>query len=125
MITSVGMATNEALYAKLSYDSVQDLAPFSLLAVVPNVLVVNTAHSADKSVKDVLAHAKREPCKLTHACSGNSTSIHLAGKVFASMVKLQPLSIPYEGRGPTVTDQFDTAGAGRAPEQIFGASGVR
>ena len=48
MITSIGMATNKALYAKLSYDPVKDFAPISLLAVVPNVLVGN----AGKSVKD-------------------------------------------------------------------------
>ena len=99
----------------------KDFAPVSVLAVVPNVLVVNTARSADKSVKDVLAHARREPGKLTHATAGNSTSIHLAGEVFASMAKLQLLHIPNKGSGPTVTDQLDTAGAGRAPEQGAGA----
>ena len=106
MITSIGMATNKALYAKLSYDPVKDFAPVSLLAVVPNVLVVNTARNPDKSVKDVLAHARREPDKLTYASAGNGTSIHLAGEVFASMAKLQLLHIPYKGSGPAVTDML-------------------
>lgn len=106
MITSIGMATNKALYAKLGYDPVKDFAPVSLLAVVPNVLVVNTARSPDKSVKDVLAHARRELGKLTYASAGNGTSIHLAGEVFASMAKLQLLHIPYKGSGPAVTDML-------------------
>lgn len=106
MITSIGMATNKALYAKLSYDPVKDFTPVSLLAVVPNVLVVNTARNPDKSVQDVLAHARREPGKLTYASAGNGTSIHLAGEVFASMAKLQLLHIPYKGSGPAVTDML-------------------
>ena len=106
MITSIGMATNKALYSRLSYDPVKDFAPISLLAVVPNVLVVNTAKSADKSVKDVLADARREPGKLTYASAGNGTSIHLAGEVFASMAGLQLLHVPYKGSGPALTDML-------------------
>lgn len=106
MITSIGMATNKALYAKLGSDPVKDFAPISLLAVVPNVLVVNTAKSSDKSVKDVLAHARREPGKLTYASAGNGTSIHLAGEVFASMAGLDLMHVPYKGSGPAVTDML-------------------
>ncbi len=106
MITSIGMASNKALYAKLSYDPVKDFTPVSLLAVVPNVLVVNAARNLDKSVKDVLAHARREPGKLTYASAGNGTSIHLAGEVFASMAQLQLLHIPYKGSGPAVADML-------------------
>ncbi len=105
MITSIGMATNKALYAKLSYDPVKDFAPVSLLAIVPNVLVVN-ANSPDRTVADVIAHAKREPGKLTYASAGNGTSIHLAGEVFASMARLNLLHVPYKGSGPAMTDML-------------------
>ncbi|MFD2300792.1 tripartite tricarboxylate transporter substrate binding protein [Paracidovorax citrulli] len=105
MITSIGMATNKALYARLSYDPVKDFAPVSLLAIVPNVLVVN-ANSPDRTVADVIAHAKREPGKLTYASAGNGTSIHLAGEVFASMAKLNLLHVPYKGSGPAMTDML-------------------
>lgn len=104
MITSIGMATNKSLYPKLSYDPVKDFAPVSLLAVVPNVLVVNPQRIADKSVKDLLARARREPGRLTYASAGNGTSIHLAGEVFASMAQLTLQHIPYKGSGPAVTD---------------------
>ncbi|MGX5663126.1 tripartite tricarboxylate transporter substrate binding protein [Diaphorobacter nitroreducens] len=106
MITSIGMATNKALYPRLSYDPVKDFAPISLLAIVPNVLVVNTAKTTDKSVAEVIAHAKRDPGKLTYASAGNGTSIHLAGEVFASMAGLNLLHVPYKGSGPAVTDML-------------------
>ena len=106
MITSIGMATNKALYPRLSYDPVKDFAPISLLAIVPNVLVVNTAKTTYKSVADVIAHAKRDPGKLTYASAGNGTSIHLAGEVFASMAGLNLLHVPYKGSGPAVTDML-------------------
>ncbi|MDH4428384.1 MAG: tripartite tricarboxylate transporter substrate binding protein [Acidovorax sp.] len=106
MITSIGMATNRALYPKLTYDPVRDFAPISLLAVVPNVLVVNAANTSDRSVKDVVARAGKEPGKLTYASAGNGTSIHLAGEVFASMAGVQMTHIPYKGSGPAVTDML-------------------
>ncbi|KAF1050210.1 MAG: hypothetical protein GAK38_00236 [Xylophilus sp.] len=121
MITSIGMATNKWLYGRLSYDPVKDFAPISLLAVVPNVLVVNAAANPDKSVKDVIAHAKREPGKLTYASAGNGTSIHLAGEVFASSAGINLLHVPYKGSGPAITDilggqvdlMFDSITSGR------------
>ena len=103
MITSIGMATNKALYPRLGYDPVKDFAPVSLLAVVPNVLVVR-ADSPARSVKDVLDMARRNPGKLTYASAGNGTSIHLAGEVFASSAGLNILHIPYKGSGPAITD---------------------
>jgi len=103
MITSIGMATNKALYSRLGYDPVKDFAPVSLLAVVPNVLVVR-ADSPAKSVKDVLDMARKSPGKLTYASAGNGTSIHLAGEVFASSAGLNILHVPYKGSGPAITD---------------------
>jgi tripartite-type tricarboxylate transporter receptor subunit TctC len=104
MITSIGMATNKALYPKLSYDPVKDFAPISLLAVVPNVLVTNATQPTVKTVADVIANAKAQPGKITYASAGNGTSIHLAGEVFASQAKVDMLHIPYKGSGPAVTD---------------------
>ena len=58
LITSIGMVTNQPLYGKLAYDPKKDFAPVSILAVVPNVLVVNQTLPAVKSVADVIADAK-------------------------------------------------------------------
>lgn len=103
MITSIGMATNRALYPRLGYDPVKDFAPVSLLAIVPNVLVVR-ADSPARSVRDVIEMARKTPGKLTYASAGNGTSIHLAGEVFASMAGVDILHVPYKGSGPAMTD---------------------
>jgi tripartite-type tricarboxylate transporter receptor subunit TctC len=104
MITSIGMATNAPLYGRLPYDPVKDFAPVSLLAVVPNVLVVNATQSKARTVKDVVAAARQTPGRLTYASAGNGTSIHLAGEVFASMTQTDLTHVPYKGSGPAVAD---------------------
>src|SRR5690606_6347448 len=95
MIVSIGQAVNPSLYKRLSYDSVKDFEPVSLVAVVPNVLVVNSTLKAD-SVKDVIAQAKADPGKLTYASAGNGTSIHLAGEMFKSIAGVDLLHVPYK-----------------------------
>ena len=104
MITSIGMATNGALYSKLSYDPIKDFEPVSLLAVVPNVLVTHASQKNIQSVKDVIEQAKKSPNKLTYASEGNGTSIHLAGANFTALTGVQMLHVPYRGSGPAVTD---------------------
>jgi tripartite-type tricarboxylate transporter receptor subunit TctC len=104
VITSIGMATNRHLYAKLSYDPLKDFAPVSQLAVVPNLLVVNPGRVQAKSVPELIAAAKANPGKLTYASAGNGTSIHLAGELFASMAGVDILHVPYRGSGPAVSD---------------------
>jgi tripartite-type tricarboxylate transporter receptor subunit TctC len=104
MITSIGMATNKALYAKLSYDPIKDFAPVSLLAIVPNVLVTNASQPKVHTLADVIAAAKAQPGQLTYASAGNGTSIHLAGEMFTAMAKVEMLHVPYRGSGPAMTD---------------------
>lgn len=104
VITSIGMASNRHLYAKLSYDPIKDFTPVSQLAVVPNMLVVNATRVAAKSVSELIAAAKANPGKLTYASAGNGTSIHLAGELFASMAGVDIVHVPYRGSGPAVSD---------------------
>jgi tripartite-type tricarboxylate transporter receptor subunit TctC len=104
VITSVGMVTNKYLYPKLNYDPQKDFKPVSMLAIVPNVLVINPQKIKAKNVKDLVAEAKLNPGKLTYASAGNGTSIHLAGELFAAMTDTNLLHIPYRGSGPAVTD---------------------
>jgi tripartite-type tricarboxylate transporter receptor subunit TctC len=76
---------NRALYAKLPYDPFKDFAPITLVAGVPNVMVVNAEKAAANkinNVKDFIQYAKANPGKLNMASSGNGTSIHLAGELF-------------------------------------------
>jgi tripartite-type tricarboxylate transporter receptor subunit TctC len=104
VITSIGMATNRYLYPKLPYDPQKDFAPVSLLAVVPNMLVVNPSKVKAKSLKDFIAEVNIQPGKLTYASAGNGTSIHLAGELFTSMTNTQMLHVPYRGSGPAIND---------------------
>lgn len=98
---------NKALYAKLPYDPQKDFAPVTLVAGVPNVMVMN----ADKAkalnihtVKDFIAYAKTHPGRLNMASSGNGTSIHLAGELFKSRTGVFMTHIPYRGSGPALLD---------------------
>jgi tripartite-type tricarboxylate transporter receptor subunit TctC len=94
---------NVSLYKKMPYDAVKDFAPVSLVAMVPNLLVVNPAVPV-KTVKELIDYAKANPDKLTFASSGNGTSIHLSGELFKSMTGVQMTHVPYKGSAPAVTD---------------------
>jgi tripartite-type tricarboxylate transporter receptor subunit TctC len=98
---------NRALYSKLGYDPIKDFAPITLVAGVPNVMVM----SAEKSkalgiltVADFIRYAKAHPGKLNMASSGNGTSIHLSGELFKSMTGTYMVHFPYRGSGPALLD---------------------
>ena len=98
---------NRALYPKLPYDPIKDFAPITLVASVPNVMVVNAElarANGINSVPDFIKLAKSKPGKLNMASSGNGTSIHLAGELFKSQTGLFMTHIPYRGSGPALLD---------------------
>jgi tripartite-type tricarboxylate transporter receptor subunit TctC len=100
-------AINPALYTKMPYDHVKDFVPVTLVAGVPNVLVVNPAlaqRHGIASVADLGRHARANPGKLTFASSGNGTSIHLAGELFKALTGTQMVHSPYKGSGPALID---------------------
>jgi tripartite-type tricarboxylate transporter receptor subunit TctC len=113
MIVSIGHAVNPSLYPRLSYDSIKDFEPVSLVGVVPNVLVVNPSIKAS-NVSELVALAKQQPGKLTFASAGSGTTIHLAGELFASMANIDILHVPYKGSAPAVTDLM-----GRQVDMMF------
>jgi tripartite-type tricarboxylate transporter receptor subunit TctC len=98
---------NQSLYPKLPFDPIKDFAPVTLVAGVPNVLVMNPAKAeAEKinNVADLIRYAKAHPGKLNMASSGNGTSIHLSGELFKSMTGTFMLHFPYRGSGPALLD---------------------
>jgi len=98
---------NRALYSKLPYDPFKDFAPITLVAGVPNVMVVNAEKAAANkinTVNDFIKYAKANPGKLNMASSGNGTSIHLAGELFKSQTGTFMAHIPYRGSGPALLD---------------------
>ncbi|MDP2065942.1 MAG: tripartite tricarboxylate transporter substrate binding protein [Burkholderiaceae bacterium] len=98
---------NTSLYSKLPYDPVKDFVPITLVAGVPNVMVMNAEKAKTlgiQNVRDFIQYAKANPGKLNMASSGNGTSIHLAGELFKSMSGTFMLHIPYRGSGPALLD---------------------
>jgi tripartite-type tricarboxylate transporter receptor subunit TctC len=98
---------NRALYNKLPYDPIKDFVPITVVAGVPNVMIMNAdmakAHNIN-SVSDFIAYAKANPGKLNMASSGNGTSIHLAGELFKSMSGTYMVHFPYKGSNPALLD---------------------
>jgi len=100
-------AINGALYASLPFDPIKDFAPVTLVANVPNVLVMNPAKMEStgiRSVLDLVKYAKDNPGKLNMASSGSGTSIHLTGELFKTMTGTVMPHTPYKGSGPALAD---------------------
>jgi tripartite-type tricarboxylate transporter receptor subunit TctC len=97
------LATNQSLYAKLGYDPAKDFAPVALVAVQPNILVVNPSVPAS-SVKELIALAKAKPGALNYASSGSGAAAHLAGELFKTMAGVDMVHVPYKGAQPALTD---------------------
>jgi len=98
---------NRALYNKLPFDPIKDFAPITVVAGVPNVMIMNaeTAKARNiNSVNDFVVYAKANPGKLNMASSGNGTSIHLAGELFKSMSGTFMVHFPYKGSSPALLD---------------------
>lgn len=96
-------AINGSLYKKMPYDIQRDFAPVTMMASVPNVLVVNPALPV-KSVQELIAYGKTNPGKLSFASSGAGSSIHLSGEMFKSMTGVEMSHIPYKGSAPALQD---------------------
>jgi tripartite-type tricarboxylate transporter receptor subunit TctC len=100
---------NRALYPKLPYDPFKDFSPITLVAAVPNVMIMNADKAKTlniQNVKDFVAYARTNPGKLNMASSGNGTSIHLAGELFKSRTGTFLLHFPYRGSNPALIDMI-------------------
>ncbi len=96
-------AINPSLFKKLPYDPVKDFQPITLIAHVPNVLVITPEfqkQSGIKSVKDLIAYAKKNPGKLNFASGGNGSAGHLAGELLKAEAGLDIVHVPFQGAGP-------------------------
>jgi len=113
----------ESLYRKLPYNLERDFIPVTVLAYVPNVVVVHPKHPF-KTLKELIDYAKANPGKLNFGSAGNGTSHHLAGELFKTMTGTQITHVPYKGAGPMMQDliagQVDLAfdGMGTSASQI-------
>ena len=96
-------AINASLYKSLPYDPVKDFVPITLIARVPNMLVVNPDIPA-KNVTELITLLRANPGKYSFASSGNGTSQHLSGELFKSMAGVDMQHIPYKGSPPALQD---------------------
>ena len=98
---------NKALYSKMPFDSQKDFAPITLVAGVPNVMVMNADKARALGINNVpefIKYVKAHPGKFSMASSGSGTSIHMAGELFKSMTGTFMTHIPYRGSGPALLD---------------------
>ena len=96
-------AINPWLFAKLPYDPLKDFAPITLIAQVPNVLVMTPETAARlgiDSVSSLIAYMRRNPGKLSYASGGNGSGGHMAGELLKSMAGVSMVHIPYAGAAP-------------------------
>jgi tripartite-type tricarboxylate transporter receptor subunit TctC len=91
------------LYSKLPYDPMRDLAPVTLLATMPMIMVVN-AQLPVQSVKDLIALAKTKPGGLSFGSAGTGTPPHLVGEMFKAAAGAPLVHVPYKGSGPAAVD---------------------
>ncbi|HEV7821216.1 MAG TPA: tripartite tricarboxylate transporter substrate-binding protein, partial [Burkholderiales bacterium] len=103
LMGTTALASSPALYSKLSYDLMRDLAPVSLVVTMSNVLVVNPTLPA-RSVRELLALARSRPGTLNSASAGVGSSNHLALVLFNTMTGAGIAHIPYKGAAPAVAD---------------------
>ena len=103
-------AINASLYKKLTYDPMKDFEPVSLVARLPNVLIVNSQLGVN-SVAELVALLKKDESKRIFASSGAGTSTHLAGEMFADLIGVKLTHVPYKGTPPALTD----VAAGQVP----------
>jgi tripartite-type tricarboxylate transporter receptor subunit TctC len=96
-------AVNPWLFSKLPYDPVKDFAPITLIAHVPNVLVMTPERAAQLNVasaRDLIAYLRAHPGQLNYASGGNGSAGHMAGELLKSQAGVSAVHIPYAGAGP-------------------------
>lgn len=93
-------AINPNLFKSLPYDPIKDFRPVTLIAHVPNVLVVTPAFQQKtgiKSVADLVAYCKKNPGKLNYASGGNGSAGHMAGELLKSLAGIDMVHVPFKG----------------------------
>jgi tripartite-type tricarboxylate transporter receptor subunit TctC len=114
VLAAPSLAISPTLYAKLNYDPVRDLAPVSLVATVPNVVVTQPGHPA--TLKEFIALARAKPGGMNFGSGGSGTSNHLAGELFNLLADVKLTHVPYKGVNLAMQDVI----AGRIDLVVIG-----
>src|SRR5262245_11341749 len=97
------LAINSSLFKSMPFDPIRDLAPVTLAASTPNVLVVQPSLNVT-TAKELIALAKTKPGQINFASSGFGTPAQLAGELFNSMAGVKLVHVPYKGAAPALAD---------------------
>jgi len=118
-------AIAESVYTKLPYGIEREFVPVTVLAYVPNVVVMHPKYANSiRTLKDLIDYARANPGRLNFGSAGSGTSHQLAGELFKTMTGTQLTHVPYKGAGPMMQDliagQIDMAfdGMGTSANQI-------
>jgi len=103
MLDASSFAVNPALYPKLPYDTMKAFKPIGVVALFPNVVLVNGGFPA-QSVADLIGMAGKSKDAVSYASSGNGSAQHLAGALFESATGVDMVHVPYKGGGPALND---------------------
>jgi tripartite-type tricarboxylate transporter receptor subunit TctC len=114
MIASASHAINPTLYRKVNYDPVRDFAPVTLAISFPFVIATHPSIPV-RNIRELVAHAKANPGRITYASSGTGSTNHLAGELFKATAGIDLLHVPYKGGGPAMNDAI-----GGQVSMIFG-----
>ena len=102
--TSVSIAINPAIYRKMPYDTLKDLAPVTILALgSTGYLLLANPSSPARSVKDILALGKGKGKPLTYGSGGVGNGTHLVAEMFARAAGINLTHVPYKGVAPALT----------------------
>jgi tripartite-type tricarboxylate transporter receptor subunit TctC len=103
MLDASSFAVNPALYPKLPYDTIKAFKPIGVVALFPNVVLVNSGFPA-QSLSDLIAIARKSKDAVSYASSGKGSAQHLAGALFESATGIDMVHVPYKGGGPALND---------------------
>jgi len=93
----------QGLHAKMTYDPVKDLAPVTMVAITPLVLVIHPSIPA-RSLQELIALARARPGQLTFGSAGNGSAHHLSGELLKTLARIDMVHVPYKGAAPAVAD---------------------
>jgi tripartite-type tricarboxylate transporter receptor subunit TctC len=97
------LSVNVSLLPSMPFDPLKDLAPVSMLAIIPIVVAAHPSVPATDA-RSLIAYAKSQPGKLSFGTTGNGSAMHLAGELMKQMAEFDMLHVPYKGSAPAAAD---------------------
>lgn len=101
--TAGNLTVNPSIYSNMRFDPIKDFQPISLIATLPNLMVVNKDVPAN-NVQEFVAWARQRPGEVFFASAGNGSTLHLTGELFNMVAGVSLTHVPYKGSGPALAE---------------------